>query len=55
MNVIDLLIILSCVLIVCVVFGIYLYRKIKNKPTGDCACCGSKGNSLLKKYHKKYK
>lgn len=55
MNFIDWLIILICALIVVLVLGLYTYRKIKKKPTGDCACCGDKGTNLLKNYHKKYK
>ena len=34
--------------------GIYIYKKVNHLPTGECACCQSKGKSLVKKYHKKY-
>ena len=38
------------------VFFNYVYRKIKHKPTGECAYCKSHNNGikLVDDYHKKY-
>ena len=34
--------------------SVYIYKKVKGLPTGDCACCHKKTSQLLKEYHKKY-
>lgn len=34
--------------------GIYVYKKSKGLPTGDCACCSHSKSNLVKKYHKFY-
>ena len=34
--------------------GIYVYKKVKHLPTGECACCCKKKQKLLKDYHKAY-
>ena len=35
--------------------GTYIYKKIHNIPTGDCAECHKNTKRLLKEYHKMYK
>ena len=49
--------------ILCIVFslsligtlvGRYVYKRMHDLPTGDCACCHKNTKKLLKKYHKKY-
>lgn len=34
--------------------GRYIYKKRHGMPTGECSCCASKKNKLIKDYHKKY-
>lgn len=34
--------------------GRYIYKRKHHLPTGECACCASKHNKLVKAYHKKY-
>ncbi|MDD2209424.1 MAG: hypothetical protein PHW23_02890 [Bacilli bacterium] len=53
----ELLVIIFCIAIVGGVFGTWLYKKIKHKPTGDCSSCTLLENKkkLLKAYRKKYK
>jgi len=53
----EILVILVCIVIVGGVFGTWLYKKIKHKPTGDCASCALLDNKkkLLKAYRKKFK
>ncbi len=54
MNTIDIVILVLVIAVVLLIIGVYIYKKIKKIPTGDCACCGSKGNKLIKAYNKKY-
>ncbi len=54
MSPIEIIVIVITSLIVIGVIGNYVYRKIKHLPTGECACCKNKYNSILRKYHKKY-
>jgi hypothetical protein len=55
MNPIDIIIVVCCVVFLGLVFGFYIYKKIKKKPTGECASCHNKGKNLVHKYNKKYK
>lgn len=55
MNFVDVVILITCILIVTTFVGVYTYKKIKKKPTGECASCQNKGISLVDKYNKKYK
>lgn len=48
MNTIDIVILVLVIAVVLLIIGVYIYKKIKKIPTGDCACCGSKGNKLIK-------
>lgn len=36
-----------------VLLGRYIYKRMHNLPTGDCACCQINTKKILKKYHKK--
>lgn len=54
MNTIDIVILVLVIAVVLLIIGVYIYKKIKKIPTGDCACCGSKGNKLIKAYNKKH-
>lgn len=54
MSPIAIITIIGAVLVVGGVLGTYIYRKIKHKPTGECACCHSGGKDLIKEYRKKY-
>ncbi len=53
----EIIVIIACLAIVGGVFGTWLYKKVKHKPTGDCSSCALLGNKkkLLKAYRKKYK
>ena len=57
MEAIEIIVIIACLAIVSGVFGTWLYKKIKHKPTGDCASCALLDNKkkLLKAYRKKYR
>ncbi len=55
MGPVEIITIVSVSLILISFIGVYIYKKIKKIPTGECACCSKKGNKLLKDYHKKYK
>ena len=35
-------------------FNVYIYKKAKHIPTGDCGYCYKKKQKLLKDYHKAY-
>ena len=48
------LVITISVLLVGFLLGRYIYRKVHHLPTGDCACCHTSKEKMLKKYHKKY-
>ena len=56
MEPIEIIVIISCVLIVGGVIGSYIYKKVKKLPTGSCAGCKKivSGSSLVKQYRKKY-
>ncbi len=51
---IEIIVIIAVVIFLGVLLGIYIYRRSKNLPTGDCAYCHKNKNKLLKEYHKKY-
>ncbi len=47
--------IICIVIFLCSMLGVYIYKKFKHLPTGDCAYCSfNNKNKLLKEYHKKY-
>ena len=54
MTVFEILFIIAIIAFVVFIFGREIYRKIKHKPTGECACCHSNSKRLLKNYRKKY-
>lgn len=51
---IEILVVIFIVAFLSFLIGRHFYRKKKGLPTGECACCASKKNSLVKKYNKKY-
>lgn len=57
MEPIEIIVIISCVLIVGGVLANYIYKKVKKLPTGQCASCKKTltGSALVKAYRKKYK
>ena len=57
MEPIEIIVIIACILIVGGVLLSYIYKKVTNKPTGECAYCKStkSGSALVKAYHKKYR
>lgn len=40
-------------LIVTSVIGVWVYKKVKHKPTGECSCCALANKDLLLKEFKK--
>lgn len=54
MTLIEIVTIIACVAIVGGVVGTYIYKKMKHLPTGECASCAGKPNSLVDQYHKMY-
>lgn len=57
MEPIEIIVIISCILIVGGVLANYIYKKIRKLPTGQCASCKKTltGSALVKAYRKKYK
>ncbi len=52
MGPIEIIVIIAVVVIVGGVFGNYIYKKVKGKPTGQCACCGNDMKRNFKKIAK---
>ena len=48
---IEILVISLVVIFLGVVIGRYIYKKIHNLPTGECAYCHKGTKQLLKEYH----
>ena len=44
--------IISSLVLIGFLVGSYVYKRMHNLPTGDCACCHTNTKKLLKKYHK---
>lgn len=57
MEAIEIIVIIASLAIVSGVFGTWIYKKIKGKPTGDCESCALLTNKkkILKAYRKKFK
>lgn len=57
MEPIEIIVIISCILIVGGVLANYIYKKVRKLPTGQCASCKKTltGSALVKAYRKKYK
>ena len=34
------------------IIGVYVYKKIRHLPTGECSCCHKSKKKLLEEYHK---
>lgn len=51
---IEILVIAVTVIFLGVIIGIYIYKKVHHLPTGECECCHTSKNKLVKQYHKKY-
>lgn len=54
MQPIEIVIIVVVSIIVVSIIGVYIYKKIKHIPTGECGCCSSKPKNIVKEYHKQY-
>lgn len=55
MGPLEIIVIICAVSIVLGVVINYIYKRIKNIPTGDCCECKKRGKNLVKQYHKMYK
>lgn len=44
----------SCGIFVLTIIGIYIYKRIKGKPVGECGDCSYNPTNLVKSYNKKY-
>lgn len=53
-KVLEILIIVGIILFFSALIGVYIYKKVKHIPTGDCASCAKRKNQMLKEYHKMY-
>lgn len=51
---IEILVIVLVVAFLVFVIARYIYKKVHHLPTGECECCHSKKNKLVKDYHKQY-
>ena len=54
MSPIAIIVVVSLISIVLIVLAVYIKRRIKGEPTGDCAYCHKSTKKMLKQYHKKY-
>ncbi|MFA7032935.1 MAG: hypothetical protein WC201_05195 [Bacilli bacterium] len=54
MGPLEIIVIIISVIIVGTVIGVFIYKKIKGLPTGECGECRKGTKKLLKKYHKMY-
>lgn len=54
MSVIDIVILIFSIILVISLIAIIIIQRIKNKGSGECACCSKKRN-IAKLYRKKYK
>ena len=54
MSPIAIIVVISLISIVLAVLAVYIKRRIKGEPTGDCAYCHKGTKKLLKDYHKMY-
>ena len=50
----EILTIVAIIVFFASLIGVYIYKKIKHIPTGECASCANKKNRLLKDYYKTY-
>lgn len=55
----EILVIIAIVAFFGTLIGVYIYKRVHHLPTGECACCASKGekkkNKLVKSYNATYK
>lgn len=49
---IEILVVALTVAFLATIIGVYIYRKAKGLPTGECACCHKGTKKLLNEYHK---
>ena len=49
---IEILVLALAIGFVLTILGIYVYKKIRHLPTGDCQMCHKSTKKLLKEYHK---
>ena len=49
---IEILVLLAVIGFIATMVGIYIYKKAKHLPTGECACCHKSTKKMLKEYHK---
>lgn len=42
MKLIDLVVLIIIILVVSLIIGLYIYKRINHIPTGDCAYCSTK-------------
>ena len=51
---IEILALVAIVTFIAIMVGVYIYKKIKHLPTGECAYCKMNTKKMLNQYHKKY-
>ena len=54
MGPLEIIVIIISVIIVGTVIGVFIYKKVKGLPTGECVECRKGTKKLLKKYQKMY-
>ena len=52
MSLIEIVTIVSSSLIVFGNIGVFVYKKIKHLPTGDCQYCSYKNKNIIEEYRK---
>ena len=54
MSPIAIIVVFASVSFVSAVLAVYIKKRIKGEPTGECACCHKGTKKMLKQYHKMY-
>ena len=52
---IEILVLVLVAAFLAAVIGRWAYKKKHHMPTGECSCCRSGKNRLVKQYHKAYR
>lgn len=49
MTLIEILVIIFIVVFLSSVIGVFIYKKVHNKPMGECACCQRRMKKAIKR------
>lgn len=55
MGVADIIVLIVLVIIIAAIIGVYIYKRVNNLPTGECASCHTRMKKAMKKAIKETK